>query len=114
MFVLNSDTYWSLLTKKVGNIDPKAFPTLFAMLAHVVAKALEASENHVRASNELEFKKKGCPKPANVLPNMKRYLLLFTKTLIHIPMPVKMIPAKIPTQSPYFWMIKFAPNPKKT
>jgi len=91
-----------LSTKKVGNIDPKAFPTLFAMLAHVVARALEESENHVRASKELEFKKKGCPKPAKVFPNMKRYLLVFTKTLIHIPIPVRMMPAKIPILSPYF------------
>ena len=55
--------------------DPKAFPTLFAILAQVVAKAQLESENQVRASKELEFKKKGYPRPANVFPSMKKYLL---------------------------------------
>jgi len=98
----NSSSDWPDLTKNVGNREPKAFPTLFAILAQVVANAQLESENHVNASKELEFKKKGYPRPANVLPSIKKYLLVFTKIFIHIPIPVKMTPIRIPTQSPYF------------
>ncbi len=75
MFFQSSSTDCPSLTKKVGNIDPKALPTLFAILAQVVARAQEESENQVRASRELEFKKKGCPSPAKVFPSIKKYLL---------------------------------------
>lgn len=73
IFFLNSSPYCPDFTKNVGNKDPKAFPILFAILAQVVANALPESENQVIASNELEFKKKGCPSPANVFPSMKKY-----------------------------------------
>lgn len=81
-----------LYTKRVGKIDPTALPTLFAIDAHVVARALEESENQVKASKELEFRKKGCPRPPKVFPNMKNQTFTLMSVFSHIPIPVNTIP----------------------
>lgn len=80
------------MTKRVGKIEPTAFPTLLAIEAHVVASALDESENQVRARRELELRKKGYPSPPNVFPSMKNQTFTLIKVLNHIPIPVNTIP----------------------
>lgn len=85
----------SVFTNRVGKIDPRAFPTLLAMEAQVVARALEESENQVRARRELELRKNGYPRPAKVFPSMKNHTFTLISVLNHIPMPVSTIPMMI-------------------